>query len=217
MRILRPNRRDLESFLEKNPRLGLARNYRRGEAVFHQGDPADSVFVVRSGRLKRSVVSWDGRESIVGVLDPGAFSGEGCLLGEPLRLATVRAIGEARVLRLAKPVVFRLLATEPRFAELFTRFLLQRSLGLEADVDDLLSNPAELRLARRLLILAHVEGETREFGVIPRISQTELAQMVGTTRSRVGYFLSRFRKQGHVGSQDGLRVNRTLERVLLDR
>jgi CRP/FNR family transcriptional regulator, cyclic AMP receptor protein len=187
-----------ESFLAK---IGEGRSigkYRKDQIVFSQGDASDSVFYIQSGKAKKSVVSEDGKEAVVAILGTGSFFGEGCLTAEALRLATVSAMTECVIVRITKAAVVRLIREEPEFAGLFIAHLLARSLRSEEDLVDQLFNSSEKRLARMLLLLANYGKESRPEPVIAKISQDTLADMIGTTRSRVSFFMNKFRKLGFV-------------------
>jgi CRP/FNR family transcriptional regulator, cyclic AMP receptor protein len=185
--------------------------YRRKQAIFCQGDPADAVFYLQGGRIKLTVVSKQGKEAVVAFLGPDEFFGESCLAGQPLRMSTATATEETTVLRLRKKVMVRLLHTDPKFSELFTAHLLSRNIRFEEDLVDQLFNSSEKRLARLLLLLAHFGKEA----VIPRISQDTLAGMVGTTRSRVSHFMNKFRNLGFIDYNGGLLVHSSLLNVVL--
>jgi CRP-like cAMP-binding protein len=180
--------------------------HRRDAVIFREGDPADAVFYVVEGWLKLSVDSHHGREAIIGILGERAFFGEGCLNGQPLRLATAIALTPCRVLRLRKSRMISLLRDEPDFVDLFTRYLLVRNSRIEEDLLDQLVHSSEMRLARTLLMLADVseEGQTRE--IAPHITQATLAEIVGTTRPRVSHFMNKFRKSGFISYDSHLHV-----------
>jgi CRP/FNR family cyclic AMP-dependent transcriptional regulator len=173
------------------------------------------VFYLQSGKVKLTVVSARGKEAVIGVLDRGSFFGEGCLAGQRLRMSTASAIQPSTVIRVGRSAMVRLLHRKPEFAELFIAYLLSRNVRIEEDLVDQLFNSSEKRLARILLLLAHFGKESRPEGVIPKVSQQTLAAMVGTTRSRVNYFMNRFRKLGFVDYNGGLKVNRALLTVVL--
>ena len=189
------------------------REYRGKQFVFSEGDTADAVFYIQSGKVKLTVVSTRGKEpsSASGARN---FFGEGCLAGEPLRMSTASAIQPSSIVRVGKSTMVDLLHQEPEFAELFTAYLLSRNVRIEEDLVDQLFNPSGKRLARILLLLAHF-GRTRPESVIPKVSQETLAAMVGTTRSRVSYFMNRFRKLGFIHYNGGLQVHSGLLRVVL--
>jgi len=191
------------------------REYRNKQVVFSQGDAADAVFFIQSGKVKLTVVSTRGKEAVIGVLERGSFFGEGCLAGQPLRMSTASAIQPSSVIRVDRSTMVRLLHKEPEFAELFTAYLLSRNVRIEEDLVDQLFNSSEKRLARILLLLAHFGKESRPESVIPKVSQETLAAMVGTTRSRVSYFMNRFRKMGFIHYNGGLQVHSALLTVVL--
>ena len=193
-----------------------SRTYRTKQIVFSQGDPADAVFYVESGQVKLTVVSATGKAAVIAVLEPGTFFGEGCLAGQTLRMATASAVQPARVVRVEKKTMIALLHRERDFSELFTAYVLSRNVRIEEDLVDQMFNSSERRLARLLLLLAHFGKESKRETVIPRISQDTLASMVGTTRSRVSFFMNRFRKLGFVHyDRGGLQVHSGLLTVVL--
>jgi CRP/FNR family transcriptional regulator, cyclic AMP receptor protein len=206
---------DPKAFLTRIEQGKTTREYRNKQVVFSQGDPADAVFFIRSGKVKLTVVSTRGREAVVGVLERGSFFGEGCLAGQPLRMSTASAIQASNVVRVEKSTMVRVLHQEPEFAELFTAYLLSRNVRIEEDLVDQLFNSSEKRLARILLLLAHFGKEPRPETVIPQISQETLAAMIGTTRSRVSHFMNRFRKMGFIHYNGGLQVHPGLLTVVL--
>jgi CRP/FNR family transcriptional regulator, cyclic AMP receptor protein len=191
------------------------RSYRTKQLVFAQGDAGDAVFYLQSGKVQLTVVSTRGKEAVIGVLEPGSFFGEGCLAGQPLRMATANAMQATTLVRVAKRTMVRLLHREPEFAEHFIAYLLSRNVRIEEDLVDQLFNSSEKRLARILLLLAHFGKESRPETVIPKISQDTLAGMVGTTRSRVSFFMNRFRKLGFIHYNGGLQVHSALLTVVL--
>jgi CRP/FNR family cyclic AMP-dependent transcriptional regulator len=191
------------------------RDYRAKQTIFSQGDPADAVFYLQTGQVKLTVVSGSGKEAVIAILDPGAFFGEGCLAAQPLRMSTAGAIGAARITRVEKKMMVGLLHREPEFGEMFTAYLLSRNVRIEEDLVDQLFNSSEKRLARMLLLLAHFGKDSRPETVIPKISQDTLAAMVGTTRSRVSFFMNRFRKMGFIEYNGGLTVHSALLNVVL--
>ena len=194
---------------------GIVSRYRKDQVVFTQGDPAEAVFYVQQGEVKLTVVSPRGRLAIVAVLRAGAFVGEGCLTGQPLRMATASTLTETFVVRIDKARMMRLLAEDPAFSSVFTSYLLSRTIRVEEDLVDQLFNSSEKRLARVLLLLSGL-GKTRgPEPVIPRVSQETLAEMVGTTRARVSVFMNKFRKLGLVDYNGGLHVHQALIDVIL--
>jgi len=206
---------DPEAFLTRIENVKRTREYRSKQVVFSQGDAADAVFFISSGRVKLTVVSTRGKEAVIGVLEGGSFFGEGSLAGQPLRMSTASAIQPATVIRVGKSTMVRLLHRQPEFAELFIAYLLTRNVRIEEDLVDQLFNSSEKRLARILLLLAHFGKEPRPESVIPKVSQETLAAMVGTTRSRVSYFMNRFRKMGFIHYNGGLQVHSALLTVVL--
>jgi CRP-like cAMP-binding protein len=206
---------DPKALLTKIEKGKRRREYRNKQVVFSQGDPADAVFYIQSGKVKLAVVSARGKEAVIGVLEPGSFFGEGCLAGQPLRMSTAIAIETSGIIRVDKRVMIDLLHREPEFGELFTAYLLSRNVRIEEDLVDQLFNSSEKRLARILLLLAHFGKEPRPETVIPTVSQETLAAMIGTTRSRVSYFMNRFRKMGFIHYNGGLQVHSGLLTVVL--
>ena len=206
---------DPRAFLTRIESGKTTREYRGKQTVFAQGDPADAVFFIQTGKVKLTVVSTRGKEAVIGVLDRGSFFGEGCLAGQPLRMATASAIQASSILRVAKSTMMRQLHRDPEFAELFIAYLLSRNARIEEDLVDQLFNSSEKRLARILLLLAHFGKEPRPDIVIPKVSQETLAAMVGTTRARVSYFMNRFRKLGFIEYNGGVQVHGGLLSVVL--
>jgi len=185
-------------------------------AIFAQGDAADAVFYIQEGKVRLTVVSNNGREATVGVLSSGDFCGEGCLAGQPLRMGSAIAMIECSILRIDKKAMMEALHREHEFSDLFVAYLLARNIRYEEDLVDQLFNSSEKRLARILLLLAHFGKEGKPEIVIPKISQETLAEMVGTTRSRVSYFMNRFRKLGFVDyGGNGMQVHSSLLNVVL--
>jgi CRP/FNR family cyclic AMP-dependent transcriptional regulator len=206
---------DPSVFLSRIEDGKTTRAYRTKQVVFSQGDAADAVFFIESGKIKLTVVSTRGKEAVVGVLEKGSFFGEGCLAAQPLRMSTASAMQATSLTRLAKSSMVGLLHREPEFAESFTAYLLSRNVRIEEDLVDQLFNSSEKRLARTLLLLAHFGKESRPETVIPKVSQETLAAMVGTTRSRVSFFMNRFRKLGFIHYNGGLQVHSALLTVVL--
>jgi CRP/FNR family transcriptional regulator, cyclic AMP receptor protein len=189
--------------------------YRTNEKIFSQGDAADSIFSIKKGRAKVCVVSEAGKEAVVALHGSGDFFGEGCLTGQPLRLATVIAITDCTIMRLDKAVVVRTLRDEPKFSAIFMSYILARNARVEEDLVDQLFNSSEKRLARVLLLMANFGKEGRPEPVIAKISQETLAEMVGTTRSRVSFFMNKFRKLGFIKYNGDLEVHNSLLNVVL--
>jgi len=189
--------------------------YRKGETVFAQGDPCDSVFYIQSGTCKVSVVSEQGKEAIVALHGKGDFFGEGGLNGQPRRLATVTALSDLKLMRFEKAAIQRVLHQEPEFSEFFISYLLTHNARVEADLVDQLFNSSEKRLARLLLLMANFGKEGKPEQVIAKISQETLAEMIGTTRSRVSAFMNKFRKLGFIEYNGDLKVHNSLLNVVL--
>ena len=190
-------------------------NYRDKQSIFSQGDPADAVFYIQKGKVKITVVSKRGKEAVVAILQEGDFFGEGCLSAQPLRISTANALQRATVMRLEKKMMVGLLHKEPEFAEMFIAYLLSRNIRIEEDLVDQLFNSSEKRLARLLLLLAHYGKDSKPETVLPKMSQETLAEMVGTTRSRVSYFMNKFRKMGFIDYNGSLHVHSALLTVVL--
>ena len=188
---------------------------RKKQIIFSQGDLADAVFYVEDGKIKVTVVSQQGKEAVVGILGRRDFFGEGCLAGQPIRMATALAIEDCTIVRIAKDAMVQVLQQQPTFAELFMSYLLSHNIRIEEDLVDHLFNSSEKRLARVLLLLAHFGKEGKPEPVIPKISQETLAEMIGTTRSRVSFFMNKFRKLGLIHYNGGLQVHSSLLNVVL--
>jgi CRP-like cAMP-binding protein len=189
--------------------------YRKGETVFSQGKPADAVFYILKGKVKVTVVSEQGKEAVVAILGPDEFCGEGCLTGQPLRLATAVAMTECEIMRLEKATMIHVIHEEPAFAEMFVSHLLARTSRVEADLVDQLFNSSEKRLARALLLLANFGKDGRPEPIIAKVSQETLAEMIGTTRSRVSFFMNKFRKLGLIDYNGQIEIHPSLLNVVL--
>jgi CRP/FNR family transcriptional regulator, cyclic AMP receptor protein len=189
--------------------------YGENQVIFSQGDPADAVFYIQKGKVKLSVVSTQGKEAVVAILGAGDFFGEGCLAGQALRMASAHSMAPSSTMKLAKADVIRVLHEEPSFSEMFITHLLSRNIRIEEDLIDQLFNSSEKRLARVLLLLANFGKEGAPQTVIPKISQETLAGIIGTTRSRVSFFMNRFRKLGLIEYNGGLKVHSSLLNVVL--
>jgi CRP/FNR family cyclic AMP-dependent transcriptional regulator len=189
--------------------------YRSNQKVFAQSSSADAVFYIQKGKVKITVVSEQGKEAVVAVLGPDEFCGEGCLTGQPLRLATATAMTECEIMRLDKAVMVRVLHEEPAFSEMFVSHLLARTIRVEADLVDQLFNSSEKRLARALLLLANFGKEGEPEPILAKISQETLAEMIGTTRSRVSAFMNKFRELGLIDYNGRIEVHRSLLNVVL--
>ena len=206
---------DPHTFLAK---VGTGRTlvaYQAQRPIFAQGEAADAVFYLQDGQVKLTVVSEHGKEAVIAILEAQTFFGEGCLAGQPRRMATATALTDCALMRIEKPAMLQVLHAEPAFSELFMAYLLSRNSRIEADLIDHLFNSSEKRLARVLLLLAHFGKDGKEELVIPKISQETLAEMIGTTRSRVSFFLNKFRKLGFIDYNGGMRVHSALLNVVL--
>jgi CRP/FNR family transcriptional regulator, cyclic AMP receptor protein len=183
--------------------------------IFSQGDAADAVFYIQTGKVKLTVVSQQGKEAVIAILEHGAFFGESCLAGQAIRTASATAVEDSSILRINKEAMIRVLHEEPAFAELFMGYLLTHTIRIEEDLVDQLFNSSEKRLARVLLLLAHFGKEGKPETVITKISQETLAEMIGTTRSRVSFFMNKFRKMGFIDYNGELHVHSSLLNVVL--
>jgi CRP/FNR family transcriptional regulator, cyclic AMP receptor protein len=190
-------------------------SYRKNQKIFAQGDAADSIFYVQDGQIKLSVISELGKEAVVALHGKEDFFGEGCLTGQSLRLATAAAMTDCVIMRLDKAAVVRVLREEPKFSEMFLSYILARNARVEADLVDQLFNSSEKRLARLLLLMANFGKEGRPEPVITKVSQETLAEMVGTTRSRVSHFMNKFRKLGFIEYNGELEIHNSLLNVIL--
>ncbi len=216
MAIKRRPRFDPKSFLAKVGDGRTISKYRKDQVVFSQGELADAVFYVQKGKVKVTVVSDRGKEAVVALLGADEFCGEGCLAGQPRRIATVTAMTECTIMRLHKASIIRVLHDEPGFSEIFISHLLARTIRIEEDLVDQLFNSSEKRLARLLLLLANFGKEGRPEPIVAKISQETLAEMIGTTRSRVSFFMNKFRRLGFVDyNGSGLEVHSSLLNVVL--
>jgi CRP/FNR family cyclic AMP-dependent transcriptional regulator len=190
--------------------------YPKGQVLFSQGDPADSIFQVQKGKLKLTVVSSQGKEAVIALLAGGDFVGEGCLAGQVRRMATATAMTDCVTIRLEKPEMVRVLHEEPGFSEQFLHYVLSRNIRIEEDLVDHLFNSSEKRLARVLLLLANFGKDSKTEPVIAKMSQEMLAEIIGTTRPRVNFFMNKFRKLGFIEYDGGgLRVHSSLLHVVL--
>jgi len=201
---------DPDAFLAKADGGLTITKYAKGQAVFAQGDAADAVFYIREGKVKISVISAQGKEAVVAFLKAGDFIGEGCLTGRPRRVSTARVLENSVITRVDKATMVRVLLDEPKFSEKFTAHLLARTVRVEEDLVDQLFNSSEKRLARALLLLANFGKEGKREPVIAKVSQETLADMIGTTRSRVSHFMNRFRELGYIDYNGGLEVHSSL-------
>ena len=206
-----------EKFLAEVGKGRSISTFEEGQAIFSQGEPANSIFYIQKGKVKLTVVSEQGKEAVIAMLGPRDFFGEGCLTVQPLRMATATALSECSVMRLEKSSVVKVLHQEPAFAELLLSYMLTRTMRIEEDLVDQLFNSSEKRLARALLLLANFGKDGKPETVIPKISQETLADMIGTTRSRVSFFMNKFRKLGFIeyDSAKTLEVHSSLLTVVL--
>ncbi len=187
----------------------------KNQILFSQGDTADAVFYIQTGKIKLTVISSQGNEAIVALLEPGAFFGEGCLAGQVVCLGTAAAAETSTVVRIDKQAMIRVLHDEPTFSELFLTYLLTRNIRIQEDLVDQLFNSSEKRLARVLLLMAHFGKEGKSDAIIPKISQEALAEMIGTSRSRLSFFMNKFRKLGFLDYNGGVHVHSSLLNVVL--
>jgi len=192
-------------------------SFSKKQTIFAQGDSSDAVFYIKEGRVKLTVVSQVGKEATIGILNKGDFFGEGCLTGQPLRLCSATAMTDCSVMKISKKSMTEVLHDEPAFSELFVAYLLTRNIRYEEDLVDQLFNSSEKRLARILLLLAQFGKEGEPDILIPKMSQETLAEMIGTTRSRVSFFMNKFRKLGFIeyDSGSGLQVHSALLNIVL--
>ena len=206
---------DPKKFLAK---VGVGKTileFRKNQHVFEQGEVADTIFYIQRGKVKLTVVSEQGKEAVVAILEPGQFFGEGCMNGHPLRIATTTAIEDCVITSITKGAMIAAIHDEPKFSELFMAYLLTRNSRIEEDLIDQLFNSSERRLARLLLLLANFGKEGSPQPICPNISQETLAEMVGTTRSRVSYFMNKFRKLGLISYNGHIEVHNSLLSAVL--
>ena len=210
-----PSAFDIEAFLKSAGAARRVATYPKGKTVFSQGQPSDAVMYIQKGGIKMSVLSRTGKEAVVAMLGPGDFFGEGALTGQSIRIGTATATTPTTVLVIEKTAMLRLLRDEPSFSERFISYMLARNLRVEADLVDHLFNSSEKRLARALLLLARYGDQTGPEQRIPKISQETLAEMIGTTRSRVNFFMNKFRGLGFIEYNGEITVNTALLSVVL--
>jgi CRP/FNR family cyclic AMP-dependent transcriptional regulator len=208
---------DPKTFLATRDKGRTISKYQINQIVFSQGDPADSVFYISDGKVKITVLSEQGKEAVVAILGPNQFCGEGCLTGQPRRMATAIAMTECEIMRLDKVAITRVLHEEPTFSEMFVSHLLTRTIRVEADLVDQLFNSSEKRLARALLLLANFGKEGRPEPILANVSQATLAEMIGTTRPRVTHFMNKFRQLGFIdyNGRGHMEVHSSLLSVIL--
>jgi len=206
---------DPKTFLAKVGEGRSIDSYSKDQVVFSQGDPADAVFYIQKGKVKVTVVSEQGKEAVVAILGASDFFGEACLAGQTRRLATVAVMADSVIVRLEKAAIIRVIHIEPAFSELFIAHLLDRTIRVESDLVDQLFNSSEKRLARLLLLLANFGKEGKPEPLIAKISQETLAEMIGTTRSRVSFFMNKFRQLGFIDYNGGIAVHSSLLNAVL--
>jgi len=215
MKTKREKRFDPKEFLAQVGEGKAVSEYAKDQVVFSQGQVADAVFYIQQGKVKLTVISEQGKEAVIAMLGPGDFFGEGCLNGHPLQIATTRAMDDCVITRIEKATMIATLHKEPEFSELFMAYLLTRNSRIEEDLIDQLFNSSEKRLARLLLLLANFGKEGRPEPIVGNFSQEVLAEMIGTTRSRVSFFMNKFRKLGFIEYNGNLEVHSSLLNVVL--
>jgi CRP/FNR family transcriptional regulator, cyclic AMP receptor protein len=204
-----------QAFLDTTGVSKKIAEFRRRETIFRQGDPSEQIFYIQKGGVKLSVLNNVGKEAVVAVLEPDEFFGEGCLTGLPFRMATATAITPSRLLAIEKEEMIRALHAEHALSDRFISYMLTRNIRLQEDLVDQLFNSSEKRLARTLLLLARYGKEEKPQKMVPKVSQEMLAEMVGTTRSRVNFFMNKFKKLGFIKYNGGLHINTSLLSVVL--
>src|ERR1700689_3281835 len=206
---------DAQAFLDSAGVARKVREFKKKETIFSQGDSAKNVLYIQKGAVRLSVVNENGKEVVVAVLGPGDFFGEGCLAGQPIRIGSAAAIAVTTALVIEKKEMIRVLHEEHAFSDRFISYMLTKNIRIEEDLVDQLFNSSEKRLARTLLLLARYGQDDKPQGVLPKISQETLAEMVGTTRSRVNFFMNKFRKLGFIKYNGGLQINTSLLSIVL--
>jgi CRP/FNR family cyclic AMP-dependent transcriptional regulator len=206
---------DTASFLAQPGEGRSITKYRKKQIIFSQGDAADAVFYIQKGKLKVTVVSDRGKEAVAAILGPDEFVGEACMAGQVLRLVSVSAMTDAVVRRIEKSEMIRLIQEQPAFSQMFVNHILKRTIRVEADLHDQLFNSSERRLARLLLLLANYGNEGKPEPILAQISQETLAEMIGTTRSRVSFFMNRFRKLGFISYNGHIEDHKSLLNLVL--
>jgi CRP/FNR family cyclic AMP-dependent transcriptional regulator len=206
---------DPQEFLSKAGKGKTLTDYRKSQRIFTQGDAADGVFYLQKGRVKLTVVSRDGKEAVIAILGANDFFGEGCLAGQTRRMASATAMSDSSIMRIDKREVISQMHAKPAFTELFLHYVLTRNIRIEEDLVDQLFNSSEKRLARVLLLLANFGKESKPEPLIAKISQETLAEMVGTTRARISFFMNKFRRLGFIEYNGGLHVHGSLLNVIL--
>ena len=206
---------DIRAFLSSAGKARSIAKFKKGQVIFSQDDPCDDVLYIQSGNAKLSIVNPQGKEAVLAIVGPGDFLGEGCIIGNPVRMATATAIAPLSAMSIQKKEMMRVLHDEQEFSGKFINYMLERNLKIEADLVDQLFNSSEKRLARALLILARYGKEGAPERMLAKISQETLAELVGTTRSRVNFFMNKFRKLGFIHYNGGLQVHSSLLNVVL--
>jgi CRP/FNR family transcriptional regulator, cyclic AMP receptor protein len=206
---------DAQAFLDSAGVARKVRKFRKAEGVYSQGDAAQSVMYIQEGGVRLTVVNEVGKEAVVAILGPGDFFGEGCLAGQPVRIGTATAITPSTVLVIEKNQMIKVLREQHALSDRFIKFMLARNIRIEEDLVDQLFNSSEKRLARTLLLLARYGKEDQPHGILPKMSQETLAEMIGTTRPRVNFFMNKFRKLGFIKYNGGLQINTSLLGVVL--
>jgi CRP/FNR family cyclic AMP-dependent transcriptional regulator len=213
--VAKAPRFDDQTFLTSVATGRSSTTFKPKEIVYRQGDPADAVHYIEAGKIQITVVSEQGKEGVIAMLEPGEFFGEGCIAGQPVRMASATATAKSTIIRIEKAAMIRVLHEKPAFSEMFMAFLLSRNIQIEADLVDQLFNSSERRLARLLLLLANFGKEGKLESIIPIINQDILAAKVGTTRSRINFFMNKFRKLGFIEYNGGLKVHTSLLNVIV--
>jgi len=211
----KPKLFDPNPFLSKVGEGRKIVDYSKNQVVFSQAERADAIFYIQKGKVKLTVVSNAGKEAVIAILGPGDFLGEGSLAGRPVRMATATAMSDCSIVRLEKAAMIRMLHEEPAFSEMFLAYVLSRNMRIEENLVDQLFNSSEKRLARVLLLLANFGKEGKPEPVLAKMSQETLAEMIGTTRSRVSFFMNKFRKMGFIEYNGGLHVHSSLLNIVL--
>jgi len=211
----RRQRSDPRTLLAKAGKGRRAVKYASNQTIFAQGDTADAIFYVQRGRVKVSVVSEQGKEAVIAIVGANEFFGEACLAGRLVRISTATTLLESEIIRLEKPVALKLIRDEPAFSEMFTSHLMNRAMRVEADLVDHIFNSSEKRLARILLLLSNFGKDGKSEVISPAINQVTLAEMVGTTRSRVSFFMNKFRRLGFIEYNGDIQVNNSLLNIIL--
>jgi CRP-like cAMP-binding protein len=206
---------DAQTFLDSTGVAKKVKEFKGADVIYSQGDAAKGVLYLREGGVKLSVINESGKEAVVAILGPGDFFGEGCLAGQPVRMGTATAVTPTTVLLIEKSEMFKVLHEQHALSDRFIHFMLARNIRIEEDLIDQLFNSSEKRLARTLLLLARYGKDDKPHAVLPKVSQETLAEMIGTTRSRVNFFMNKFRKLGFIKYNGGLQINTSLLSVVL--